>query len=148
MSDISAIRANDLGYDRPVSTNPRTGTSLAVVSHSNPDPLSRIIPVERVAADTTLASEKLEGTEISEPAIQQQLSRILQSSIFIHSDRLSRFLRFIVEHVICGNQNYLKEYVIGSEVYDRRPPYHPGQGLDCAHRGSPPERQAEGVLRD
>jgi TolB-like protein len=52
---------------------------------------------------------------------------MLQSPLFVHSERLSRFLRFIVEHVIGGTQNYLKEYVIGSEVYDRRPPYNPSQ---------------------
>jgi TolB-like protein len=116
-----------LGYGRPVSTKPRAGTSLAVVSHSNPNPLSRTVPAEREATDTALASGKLDNIAASELAIQQQLACMLQSSIFIHSDRLSRFLRFIVGHVICGNQNYLKEYVIGSEVYDRRPPYHPSQ---------------------
>ena len=62
-----------------------------------------------------------------EPAIRQQLDRVLESKIFIQSDRLSRFLRFIVEHALAGNQDYLKEYVIGSEVYDRTPPYHPSQ---------------------
>jgi len=62
-----------------------------------------------------------------EPAIRQQLSRMLESRVFVHSERLSRFLRFIVEHVLVGNQDKLKEYVIGSEVYDRKPPYHPSQ---------------------
>jgi TolB-like protein len=52
---------------------------------------------------------------------------MLGSRIFVHSEKLSRFLRFIVEHAIGGTQNYLKEYVIGSEVYDRKPPYHPTQ---------------------
>jgi TolB-like protein len=52
---------------------------------------------------------------------------MLQSRIFVHSEKLGRFLRFIVDHVIDGNQNCLKEYVIGSEVYDRRPPYSPTQ---------------------
>ena len=34
---------------------------------------------------------------ISEEAIREELSRILESSMFIQSDRLSRFLRFTVE---------------------------------------------------
>jgi TolB-like protein len=60
-------------------------------------------------------------------AIRQQLDRMLQSGVFVQSARLSRFLQFIVEHALAGNESYLKEYVIGSEVYDRKPPYHPSQ---------------------
>ena len=62
-----------------------------------------------------------------EPAIRQQLAHMLESRVFIQSERLRRFLRFIVEHVLDGNRDHLKEYVIGSEVYDRKPPYHPSQ---------------------
>ena len=47
--------------------------------------------------------------------------------MFAHSERLSRFLRYTVEHVISGSEDSLKEYVIGTEVYDRKPPYHPSQ---------------------
>jgi TolB-like protein len=60
-------------------------------------------------------------------AIRQQLDRMLQSGVFVQSARLSRFLQFIVEHSLAGNETYLKEYVIGSEVYERKPPYHPSQ---------------------
>ncbi len=45
----------------------------------------------------------------------------------MQSDRLGRFLRFAVEHAISGTEEGLKEYVIGTEVYDRKPPYHPSQ---------------------
>jgi TolB-like protein len=62
-----------------------------------------------------------------EPAIRQQLAHMLKSKVFVQSERLSRFLRFIVEQVLGGNQSQLKEYLIGSEVYDRKPPYHPSQ---------------------
>jgi TolB-like protein/Flp pilus assembly protein TadD len=47
--------------------------------------------------------------------------------MFSQSDRLARFLRFAIENAIAGNTDVLKEYVIGTEVYDRRPPYHPSQ---------------------
>ncbi len=57
--------------------------------------------------------------------VRQELARILESPIFSHSDRLGRFLQFTVEHAISGNDQGLKEYVIGTEVYDRKPPYHP-----------------------
>ncbi len=66
-----------------------------------------------------------EEQEISEEAIREELSRILESSMFIQSDRLSRFLRFTVEATLAGEAETLKEYLIGTEVYDRKPPYHP-----------------------
>ncbi len=64
---------------------------------------------------------------VSENAIRQELTRILHSPIFSQSDRLGRFLRFTVEHALSGKDDGLKEYVIGTEVYDRKPPYHPSQ---------------------
>jgi TolB-like protein len=71
--------------------------------------------------------EKLNEQPISESAIRRELARLLQSAIFAQSDRLVRFLRFTVEHTISGRADELKEYVIGTEVYDRKPPYHPSQ---------------------
>jgi TolB-like protein/Flp pilus assembly protein TadD len=64
---------------------------------------------------------------LPEKIIRQELARILQSQIFVQSERLSRFLRFTVEHAISGKEDGLKEYIIGTEVYDRKPPYHPSQ---------------------
>ena len=110
-----------------VARKPLTGKISIVVSHSDPDLSPRGARMKGEAADTTLALDGLKNIAVSAPAIRQQLARMLQSSMFIHSERLGRFLRFIVEHVIGGNQSYLKEYVIGSEVYDRKPPYNPSQ---------------------
>ena len=62
---------------------------------------------------------------ISEEVIREELSRILESAMFVQSDRLSRFLRFTVEATLAGEAETLKEYLIGTEVYDRKPPYHP-----------------------
>ena len=64
-------------------------------------------------------------TEIHESAVRDQLLRVLDSPIFVHSQRLSRFLRFTVETALAGQADSLKEYLIGTEVYDRKPPYHP-----------------------
>lgn len=72
-------------------------------------------------------NEKLIAENIPEAEIRSQLSLILQSELFAQSDRLGRFLRFSVEQALAGNAHTLKEYVIGTEVYDRRPPYHPSQ---------------------
>jgi hypothetical protein len=69
---------------------------------------------------------KSEG-KISEQAIREELSRILQSSAFAQSDRLGRFLRFTVETTLAGEAETLKEYLIGTEVYDRNSSYHPSE---------------------
>jgi hypothetical protein len=63
--------------------------------------------------------------EIAQEAIREELSRILESPIFVQSDRLGRFLRYTVETTLAGDAETLKEYLIGTEVYQRRPPYHP-----------------------
>jgi hypothetical protein len=62
---------------------------------------------------------------VGEEAVRKELSRILESSVFVQSDRLGRFLRYTVETTLAGNAEVLKEYLIGTEVYERKPPYHP-----------------------
>jgi len=64
-------------------------------------------------------------SDVSHQAIREQLLRMLDSAIFMYSRRLSRFLRFTVETTLAGQAEILKEYLIGTEVYDRKPPYHP-----------------------
>ncbi len=64
---------------------------------------------------------------LSEQEVRAELERLLQSTLFLQSDRLARFLRFAIENALAGNTDLLKEYVIGTEVYDRKPPYHPSQ---------------------
>jgi len=83
--------------------------------------------IHEAAIHAATIPDAKQETSPSKLAIQQQLTRMLRSKIFIQSDKLSKFLRFVVEHVIEGNATCLKEYVIGAEVYDRRPPYHPSQ---------------------
>src|SRR5580698_2421290 len=73
----------------------------------------------------TVISEPVSGGEIAQEAIRDELSRILGSSIFVQSGRLCRFLRYTVETTLAGGAESLKEYSIGTEVYERKPPYHP-----------------------
>ena len=54
-----------------------------------------------------------------------ELNCILQSAGFIHSGRMSRFLRLIVERTVAGRGDELKEYLVGVEVFDRRPDHDP-----------------------
>ena len=76
-------------------------------------------------SEYAVISQTTSDNEISQEAIHEELSRILESSIFVQSDRLSRFLRYTVETTLAGEAETLKEYVIGTEVYQRKPPYHP-----------------------
>ncbi len=62
-----------------------------------------------------------------QPLIREQLARISRSRVFSLSTRMQRFLRFVVETSLEGRVDSLKEYVIGTEVYDRKPPYEPSQ---------------------
>ncbi len=61
----------------------------------------------------------------SKTAIRKELKRLLDSSVLVQSERLGRFLQFTVDHAINERKEVLKEFLIGTEVYDRRPPYHP-----------------------
>ena len=74
-----------------------------------------------------VASEAKNKDTTSEEAIRDEVSRILESSMFVQSDRLGRFLRFTVETTLAGKAETLKEYLIGTEVYERKPSYHPGE---------------------
>ncbi|MGH9344916.1 MAG: hypothetical protein ACRD19_14290 [Terriglobia bacterium] len=55
------------------------------------------------------------------------IDRILASSMFRKSPRLSGFLRFIYEQQIAGNENAINEQLIGTKVFGRRPGYHVGE---------------------
>ena len=55
------------------------------------------------------------------------LDRVLSSELFVHSNRLSQFLRFTVERTLNGLEESLKEYTIGTEAYGRKPDFDPSQ---------------------
>ncbi len=59
--------------------------------------------------------------------VRQELSRILASEQFQNSERLKRFLRFVVEQKIEGSADDLKESVIGISVFDRKSGFDPKQ---------------------
>jgi TolB-like protein len=127
MVENAAPRKALLTHGTSVAPKPLSGKISVIVSHSRPNLSSRRDRIGGEVADTTFGFDGSANLATLAPVIRQQLARMLKSPVFIHSDRLSRFLQFIVEHVIGGTQNYLKEYVIGSEVYDRQPPYNPSQ---------------------
>src|SRR5215467_13282841 len=65
------------------------------------------------------------SVELETQAARQQLERVLRSSGFARNERLSRFLRFVVERHLEGKDHELKESVIAIEVFGRRPDYNP-----------------------
>ena len=58
---------------------------------------------------------------------RRQLQRVLASPGFVRNERMSRFLRFLSEHHLEGNDGQLKESVIAVEVFGRRPDHDPSQ---------------------
>ena len=57
--------------------------------------------------------------------VREQLERILRSDSFSTAGRHSRLLRYLVERTLAGDGEQLKEYVLGTEVFDRRADYDP-----------------------
>jgi len=66
---------------------------------------------------------RTERAELPTAAIQAELEKILASKVFARSDRLRRFLRYVAEQALQGNNEKLKEYVLGLEVFDRLTSY-------------------------
>ena len=54
-----------------------------------------------------------------------ELDRVLASAAFQSSERLGKFLRFVVERTLAGEGDQLKEYRIGVEVFGRPASYDP-----------------------
>ncbi len=57
--------------------------------------------------------------------IRQQLQRILQSRQFVDTTRLARFLEYLVEQTLAGNDDALKGYAIGLDVFDKPEDFDP-----------------------
>ena len=56
-------------------------------------------------------------------AVRSQLQRILDSNLFLCSQRLSACLRYVVELTLDGEGSSLKEQVLGSELYGKGPEF-------------------------
>ncbi len=62
---------------------------------------------------------------VPDESIQTQLEKILSSKTFLTTGSLSRFLRYIVEQTIQGQCRWLKESVLGVEVFGRGKSFDP-----------------------
>src|SRR5580704_19618960 len=59
--------------------------------------------------------------------VRKHLERVLASPGFARNERLSRFLRVVVERHLEGRDSDLKESIIGIEVFGRKPGFDPKQ---------------------
>ena len=67
----------------------------------------------------------MDNDPVRKDEIRQALQRVLSSSGFSRNERLSGFLRFLVERHLEGRDSELKESVIAHEVFGRQPDYDP-----------------------
>jgi Tol biopolymer transport system component len=71
--------------------------------------------------------ENVSTAPIDVEAAHRQLERVLASAGFVRNERMSRFLRFLVERNLEGSANQLKESVIAVEVFGRKPDHDPAR---------------------
>ena len=57
--------------------------------------------------------------------IRLQLDRVLASGVFANADRMSGFLRYVVDRALAGEGDQVKEYVVGVAVFGRTEAYDP-----------------------
>ena len=60
-------------------------------------------------------------------AVRRQLERLLANPAFKNSKRYPALLRFVVERVLDGHMDALKERTLGIEVFHRDPDYDTNQ---------------------
>lgn len=65
------------------------------------------------------------SSELSINEVRAELARVLSSELFLKSPQLSRFLRFCVDETLAGQQDCLKEQVLGTDVFRRSAPFDP-----------------------
>jgi adenylate cyclase len=58
-------------------------------------------------------------------SVEASLAAVLASRPFAQSLRMQRFLRFAVERELAGDRDSLKEYTVGTEVFDRPADFDP-----------------------
>lgn len=107
-----------------------TCTPVVPFDRSRPENRSNLIVSER-SGDTASSRLRPDANsaeslgQVPPDLVRDELQRILESSTFSKSPRLSRFLRFTVEQSLEGHNERLKEYALGVDVFDRGPAFDP-----------------------
>ena len=81
---------------------------------------------ERTSPDWPNGEDLSSRGTVPPSQVEAELKRILASSIFRNAPRHSRFLSFVVKKALSGQGDEVKEYLIGLEVFDRKPDFDPG----------------------
>src|SRR5262249_13797573 len=82
----------------------------------------------RIQPETSTARRNAPGDQhdsIDCVLVRSHTAKILGSPSFSGSERMSRFLRFVVESALAGRGAELKEYVLGIEIFDRKETFDP-----------------------
>src|SRR3974377_1399410 len=87
-------------------------------------PITEALAVGQSEATEPISSRPVQSATPPD-AIRGQLERILNSKAFARSPRISRFLSFVVEQTLAGQENKLKEYLLGVEVFGRLDSFDP-----------------------
>ena len=66
------------------------------------------------------------GSSISAAELGRHAEKVLQSPGFVRSPRMRRFLAFLVEELLAGRSDQLKEYTIALAVFDKPADFDPG----------------------
>ena len=85
------------------------------------DPVAGGLDRSRLASTPQRARAELDS--VTDEAVAAELERLLSSSVFRTSERLSRFLKFVVAQHLAGNASQIKESVLAVEIFDRQPSY-------------------------
>ena len=81
-----------------------------------------------IPINPTVAPQETEQAALRDPTrIQRALDQVLSSPPFRNTQQCQNLLRYIVKHTLAGEDHLLRERVIGSEVFGRRPDYEPGE---------------------
>lgn len=83
--------------------------------------------VHSPASSSTRSSDGESHSQVTPEAVHEELERILNSREFRASRRCQDFLRYVVDAVLAGSSDSLKERTIGIEVFGRPSSYATGE---------------------
>jgi TolB-like protein len=87
--------------------------------------LRQIVAIVEPAAAPWREWHHTRAVEPSANEVRLQLDRILASEGFANAERMSKFLRYVVDRTLAGETDQIKEYAIGVDVFGRDGSYDP-----------------------
>ena len=107
------LLVNDIGFEYSTLSKYRQYVCGRIPEGKMKDPVEEVdSPDRQEGARNVPASE-----------VQKTLSAILQSVPFRSSKQIQKLLQFLVSETLAGRAGTLKERIIGTSIFDRRPDY-------------------------